>query len=70
MTNIYTYCLFDHEDNFEGVYSSLKAAYRDALKLANEGYKEVRMLTGDGWQPPSLKDLRNILKGNIDIIVL
>ena len=48
MTNIYTYCLFDHEDNFEGVYSSLKAAYRDALKLANEGYKEVRMLTGDG----------------------
>tara|TARA_R110002020_G_scaffold243480_4_gene456991 strand:+ start:270 stop:533 length:264 start_codon:yes stop_codon:yes gene_type:complete len=70
MTNIYTYCLFDHEDNFEGVYSSLKAVYRDALKLANEGYKEVKMLTGDGWQPPSLKDLRNTLKGSVDVVVL
>jgi len=70
MTNIYTYCLFDHEDNFEGVYSSLKAVYRDALKLANEGYREVLMLTSDGWRPPSLKDLRNTLKGNVDVVVL
>ena len=70
MTNIYTYCLFDHDDNFEGVYSSLKAVYRDALKLANKGHNEVLMQTEAGWLTPSLKDLRNTLKGNVDVIVL
>ena len=70
MSNIYTYCLFDHDDNFEGVYSSLKAVYRDALKLSNQGHKEVLMQTEDGWRTPSLKDLRNTLKGNVDVIVL
>ena len=68
MTNIYTYCLFDHNDNFEGVYS-LKAVYRDALKLSNSSHTSVLMLTEAGWQPPSLKDLRNTLKGNVDVIV-
>ena len=28
------------------------------------------MLTSDGWRPPSLKDLRNTLKGNVDVVVL
>ena len=70
MTNIYTYCLFDHDDNFEGVYSSLKAVYRDALKLSNEGQKEVLMLSSEGWGPPSLKELRNILKGSVDVVIL
>jgi len=69
MTNIYTYCLFDHNDNFEGVYSSLKAVYRDALKLSNSSHTSVLMLTESGWQTPSLKDLRNTLKGNVDVIV-
>jgi len=70
MTNIYTYCLFDHDDNFEGVYSSLKAAYRDALILANQGPKPVLMQTEVGWATPTLKDLRNTLKGTVDVIVL
>ena len=70
MTNIYTYCLFDHDDNFEGVYSSLKSVYRDALKLSNQGQRSVLMQTEHGWMTPSLKDLRNMLKGNVDVIVL
>ncbi len=70
MTNIYTYCLFDHDDNFEGVYSSLKAVYRDALVLANQGHQRVLMQTESGWIAPSLKDLRNTLKGSVDVIIL
>ena len=70
MTNIYTYCLFDFDGNFEGVYSSLKNAYRDALKLANNGHSDVYMMTPDGWQVPSLKNLRNMLKGSFDIVVI
>ena len=70
MTNIYTYCLFDMDGNFEGVYSSLKFAYRDALKISNVGHSEVFMMTADGWESPSLKNLRNILKGKIDVIIL
>ena len=37
MTKIYIYCLFDTFDNFIGVYSSLKAVHRDAIRLANHG---------------------------------
>ena len=70
MTNIYTYCLFDNDGNFEGVYSSLKFAYRDALKISNNGHSEVFMMTPEGWGNPSLKDLRNLLKGKIDVIIL
>ena len=70
MTNIYTYCLFDNDGNFEGVYSSLKYVYRDALKLSNTGHSDVYMMTPDGWCAPSLKVLRNILKGKIDIVIL
>tara|TARA_B100000131_G_scaffold311223_1_gene343827 strand:- start:4287 stop:4550 length:264 start_codon:yes stop_codon:yes gene_type:complete len=70
MTNIYTYCLFDKDDNFLAVYSSLKSAYRDALSISNRGNFGVRMLTPDGWSEPSLKDLRNTLKGVVDIAIL
>lgn len=70
MTKIYTYCLFDHADNFEGVYSSLKAVYRDALRLSNKGPGDVHMLTSKGWQKPSLTELRNLLKGQFDVIIL
>lgn len=70
MTKIYTYCLFDHNDNFEGVYSSLKAVYRDALRLSNKGVSDVRMLTPTGWEMPSLTKLRNLLKGQFDVIVI
>jgi len=70
MTKIYTYCLFDYDGNFEGVYSSLKNAYRDALKLSNTGYGDVCMMTTDGWIAPSLKELRNVVKGKFDIVIL
>jgi len=70
MTNIYTYCLFDNDDNFLGVYSSLKSAYRDALALSNRGSIGVMMRTPAGWVEPSLKALRNTLKGLVDVVVV
>jgi hypothetical protein len=70
MTNIYTYCLFDHEDNFQGVYSSLKSVYRDAIAISNRGHASVLMQTSDGWIVPSLKELRNTLKGVVDVAII
>lgn len=70
MTNLYIYCLFDIDDNFQGVYSSLKYVYRDALSLSNTGNYDVKMQTQDGWQEPSLKLLRNSLKGVVDIAII
>ena len=46
MTNIYIYCVFDGAGIFLGVYSSLKAAHRDALRAANKGH--VSELTKNG----------------------
>tara|TARA_B100000700_G_scaffold329248_1_gene450170 strand:- start:59 stop:322 length:264 start_codon:yes stop_codon:yes gene_type:complete len=69
MTKIYTYCLFDEHLGFHGVYSSLKAVHRDALKLANRGPASIYMETEHGPVSPSLKDLRNIFKGKCDITV-
>ena len=70
MTNIYIYCLFDDDDNFLGVYSSLKSVYREALILSNTGVSDVMMQTNDGWFPPSLKLLRNTLKGVVNIAII
>ena len=67
MTNIYTYCLFDHEDNFHGVYSSLKAVHRDALKICNRGISPVIMEYNGAKVTPTLTALRNVLKGEIDV---
>jgi hypothetical protein len=61
--------LFDGEDTFYGVYSSLKSIYRDAMQLSNKGSKSVQMKTIDGWTGASLTGLRNTLKGQIDVIV-
>jgi hypothetical protein len=58
MTKIYTYCLFDTDDTFHGVYSSLSAAYRDAIKLANRGQSKVMLQTEDGWVDPDLSAAR------------
>ena len=68
MTKIYIYCLFD-VDTFIGVYSSLKAIHRDALKLSNRGYSSVYMVTEDKVTKPSLVELRNFFKGKCDIEV-
>lgn len=68
MTKIYIYCLFD-VDKFVGVYSSLKAVHRDALKLSNKGFSNVFMIYEDKMSRPSLTELRNIFKGKCDIEV-
>jgi len=67
MTNIYIYCLFDRKGIFQGVYSSLKAAHRDALKSANTSLSQVYMHTSDGLHPPLLVTLRNLLKGQCEV---
>ena len=67
MTKIYTYCLFDHDDVFHGVYSSLKAVHRDALKICNRGVAPVIMEYHDIKQTPTFTALRNVLKGEIDV---
>jgi len=68
MTKIYIYCLFD-VDRFMGVYSSLKAVHRDALKLSNRGFSNVYMLFEEDITRPSLTGLRNIFKGKCDVEV-
>jgi len=70
MTNIYTYCLFDHEDRLHGVYSSLRSVHRDAMKLANRCRSDVYMELQRGVRlKPSLTELRNNLKGKCDVQV-
>jgi len=69
MTNIYIYCLFDEEDTFHGVYSSLKAVHRDALKIANSSNAGVYLETPQGMMQPSLTTLRNTFKGVCDLVV-
>ena len=72
MTNIYIYCLFDGTNNarsFRGVYSSIKAAHRDALKAANRGQTEVVMYCDGQTDIPTVSNLRNIFKGKCDIHV-
>ena len=60
MTKIYTYCLFDTDDTFHGVYSSLAAAYRDAIRLANRGQSKVMLRTEN----------RNVLYSKCDVVVV
>jgi len=70
MTKIYCYCLFDRAGSYQGVYSSLKAVHRDALKMANKGNSDVVLLTDHGAMKASLVNLRNVFKGKIDVQVL
>jgi hypothetical protein len=70
LTKIYTYCLFDGDDNFHGVYSSIAAVYRDAIKLTNRGSSRVLLQTEDGWTDPSLTTLRNVLYSKCDVVVV
>ena len=69
MTKIYTYCLFDGSGTFYGVYSSLKAIHRDALKLANRGPFEITVNIGGVEQKPTMKLLWNTFKGACDVQV-
>jgi|TARA_R110000824_G_scaffold103708_2_gene246352 hypothetical protein len=67
MTKIYIYCLFDRLDAFLGVYSSLQAVHRDALRACNRGNASVYMKDGESYVPPTLKLLRNTFKGQCDV---
>tara|TARA_Y100001938_G_C8075388_1_gene425732 strand:+ start:886 stop:1149 length:264 start_codon:yes stop_codon:yes gene_type:complete len=67
MTKIYIYCLFDKFDNFLGVYSSLKAVHRDAIKICNQGNSRVFMKINKQTIPASLINLRNNFKGVCDL---
>ena len=71
MTKIYIYCLFDTTKNkaFRGVYSSIQAVHRDALKLANRGDSRVHMFCESKEIEPSLSSLRNTFKGRHDVAV-
>jgi hypothetical protein len=66
MTKIYIYCLFDM-DTFIGVYSSLKAVHRDALRLVNRGSSRVYMVHQGAFVTPTLTGLRNFFKGKCDM---
>jgi len=68
MTKIYIYCLFDM-DTFVGVYSSLKAVHRDALRLANRGTSRVYLVYQGTLIAPTLTGLRNFFKGKCDTAV-
>ena len=69
MTKIYTYCLFDHQDIFYGVYSSLKSVHRDALKICNKGQSKVFVEHRGIHESPTLTGLRNMFKGECDIVI-
>ncbi len=69
MTKIYTYCLFDENDTFFGVYSSLQAIHRDAVKMCNRGRSTVMMEYQGERHAAQLITLRNILKGQCDVQV-
>jgi len=69
MTKIYIYCLFDRIDGLHGVYSSIKAAHRDALRLCNKGNSQVYVKVGNENHNPSVTLLRNLFKGELDVKV-
>jgi len=69
MTKIYIYCLFDQLGNFMGVYSSLKAIHRDAIKMCNRGTTSVLMLDDGSYSVPTLTLLRNTFKGKCDYVI-
>jgi hypothetical protein len=71
VTKIYIYCLYDKDDILIGVYSSLKAVHRDAIKICNQGASPVLIKYGtDTTQPTSLGLLRRLFKGEINTKVV
>ena len=67
MTKLYIYCLFEQDDIFHGVYSSLKSAHRDALKIANKGPAGVFIKHEGEYMSPTLSILKKIFNGEVDI---
>lgn len=69
MTKIYIYCIFENNEALHGVYSSIKSAHRDAVKLCNRGGSGVYINHRGKSMQPDLTLLRNIFKGEIDVKV-
>ncbi len=69
MTKINIYCLFDTKQNFRGAYSSLQAVHRDAVALCNRGHSPVRVRVGSDYLEPTLTTVRNIFKGEINVVL-
>ena len=69
MTKLNIYCLFDSRQALYGVYSSIKAVHRDAIKLCNNGFSGVYINYDGETQKPNVTLLRNIFKGEIDVKV-
>ncbi len=69
MTKIYTYCLFDNKEMFYGVYSSIKAVHRDALRICNHGRAGVIMEFDGQRTKADLTSLRNAFKGSCDTYI-
>ena len=67
MTKINIYCLFGKDDIFHGVYSSLKAAHRDALKLCNKGGMNVFLEIDGRYEAATIPNLRSIFNGEMDV---
>lgn len=67
MTKLYIYCLFEQDDIFHGVYSSLKSAHRDALKISNKGPAGVYIKHEGEYIAPTLPILKKIFNGEVDI---
>jgi hypothetical protein len=70
LTKIYCYCLFDSRGRFHGVYSSVNAVHRDAIKLCNKGNGNVLMERVPKSISPSVTALRNAFKGAFDVQVV
>ena len=69
MTKIYCYCLFDGQGRFQGVYSSVAAVHRDAMKICNQGSAPVVMELNGEAIAPSVTMLRNTFKGAFEVQV-
>ena len=50
-----------------GVYSSIKAVHRDALRLCNKGASSVFIRNSEGQRKPDITLLRNLFKGEMDV---
>ncbi len=66
-TKINIYCLFEGDGNLYGVYSSLKAAHRDALQICNRSHARVLLEAPAGYIPATLEALRGVFQGEIDV---
>ena len=69
MTKINIYCLFERDDNFYGVYSSLKAAHIDAVKLCNKTNSRVFLQIGGEYVEANMQNLRSVFNGEMDVKV-